>query len=382
MTPLFDHFVRTDPIPAINAESIFDGLNRLSWKNANEIRNLLETWYESYSIQNKKSFISRLRSKRNEDYQGAFFELFLHQLLIKMGFKVKVDPLIGGGNTPDFHAQSVTEEPFYLEARVVDPQSLRHSTREELVFDELNKLHSPDFMLDSQVRGKLTSNPRLKEIRAVFQSWIDQLDPQTINENGYDYFTSHSKSFQQGTRIITLRPVALDPGVKVNPVSRPFLPPVIADFVDSKRPIIGGIQEKPRRYKNLDRPLIVAINSLDLSGVSRSEILSVLFGNTENTGHEDSARIIPSPDNRNLKRVWSPSQNTNLSAIILFNELQPNSITQAPFCLYENPWAAYSIPSSLRNIPHAKVEGEIVNWYKGNSASTVLGISETWPGSR
>jgi hypothetical protein len=382
MTPLFDHFVRTDPIPAINAESIFDGLNRLSWKNANEIRNLLETWYESYSIQNKKSFISRFRSKRNEDHQGAFFELFLHQLLIKMGFKVEVDPLIGGGNTPDFHAQSVTEEPFYLEARVVDPQSLKHSTREELVFDELNKLHSPDFMLDSQVRGKLTSNPRLKEIRAVFQSWIDQLDPQTINENRYDYFTSHSKSFQQGNWIITLRPVALGPGVKVNPVSRPFLPPVIADFVDSKRPIIEGIQEKTQRYKNLDRPLIVAINSLDLSGVSRSEILSVLFGNTENTGHEDSARIIPSPDNRNLKRVWSPSQNTNLSAIILFNELQPNSITQAPFCLYENPWAAYSIQSSLRNIPHAKVEGEIVNWYKGNSASTVLGISETWPGSR
>ena len=110
MSPLFDRINRTDAVPSNNQESMFDGLNRLAWKNAEKIRNLLDRWFDDYPVNHQKELRGRFRSPRNADHQGAFFELFMHRLLMDLGFKIEVNPLTHLSNTPDFLAETTSRE--------------------------------------------------------------------------------------------------------------------------------------------------------------------------------------------------------------------------------------------------------------------------------
>ena len=82
---LFDQFERTDTIPARRTEPIFHALNRLAWKNADRIRELLEGWFVTYPVPHKKALQSRYRSQSDSHHQGAFFELILFQFLTRLG---------------------------------------------------------------------------------------------------------------------------------------------------------------------------------------------------------------------------------------------------------------------------------------------------------
>jgi hypothetical protein len=382
MSPLFDRIDRSDATPSDYQESIFDGLNRLAWKNAEKIRNLLDEWFADYPVDYQKELRGRFRSPRNSDHQGAFFELFVHRLLIDLGFKVEVNPLTHRSNTPDFLAETTSREKFYLDARVVEPQTLKNSPREERVFDELNKLHSPDFLLASMVRGELHSNPPLKRIRETFQAWIDQLHYEMVKDCHTGLSGKFSKSFEHDGWTLTLDPLVRLEHLRGTPNPRPFIPPPSADFVDSTIPIIQAVREKARRYRNLGSHLVVAVNALDLAGVDRSDILKALFGWAEVMEGGASAKITPTPGIRRADCIWSATKNTGVSAILLFNELQTNSIANAPVCLYENPWSSHSIPSFLRRVPRGIVDGEMIRWRTGESLRSVLGLPEHWPGPK
>lgn len=308
--------------------------------------------------------------------------MIAHRLLIDLGFKVEVNPLTHLSNTPDLLAETTSGEHFYLDARVVEPQTLKHSLREERVFDELNKLHSPDFLLASMVRGNLHSNPPLRRIRETFQTWIDQLHYKSVKDQHMTRGTKFSKSFEHEGWTLTLDPLVRLENLRGTPNPRPFIPPPSADFVDSTIPIIQAVREKARRYRNLGSPLVVAVNALDLSGVDRSDILKALFGWGEMMDEGASAKITPPPGIGRAKCVWNVTKDTSVSAILLFNELQTNSIAIAPVCLYENPWSSHPIPSCLRRFPHAIGDGEMIRWRNGESARSVLGLPEHWPGPK
>lgn len=382
MLRLFDQCDRTDALPARYYEPIFDGLNRLAWKNAERIRNLLDGWFVTYPVHHKMELRGRFRSQRNSDHQGAFFELFIHQLLIELGYIVEVNPLTRLGNTPDFLAEMTSGETFFLDARVVDPKTLKHSLSEELVFDELNKLHCPDFWLTAKVRGVLLSSPPLKKIRETFQAWIDQLNYENVRDNDCSFGKCFSQSFEHESWVLTLKPIAKGGEHRGRPGARPLIPPPKAEFVDSAKPIIQAIREKDRRYRNLGSPLVVAVNALDLSGVDRTDILQALFGWSELTDLPDSARITPPTGIGKKECLWTANKNSSVSAILLFNELQPNSMASAPMCLYENPWASHSIPASLRRVPHGLVEGGFIRWYPGEALNSILGLPQHWPGPK
>lgn len=382
MSLLFDQFDRTDGLPAKYIESLFGGLNRLDWKNAEKIRSLLEGWFVTYPGRYKKTLRPRFRSQRNSDHQGAFFELFVHQLLKQLDYKVQVNPTTRRGNTPDFLAETTSGEEFYLDARVVNPKTFQISPSEERVFDELNKLHCPDFWLAAKVRGMLLSTPPLKKMRHTFQQWIDELDYETVKNTVAGSEVPLSHSFIHGEWTLTLKPFAKGEDHRGKPNTRPFIPPPKAQFVDSTKPIVQAIREKARRYRNLGSPLVVAVNALDLSGVDRSDILQALFGWSAVAEVPDSTRITPPPGILKNECLWNPNKNTGVSAILLFNELQPNSIASAPICLYENPWASHLTPSSLRRVPHGIVEGEIISWHSGESLRSIFGLPENWPGPK
>src|SRR4051812_46909014 len=112
---LFDNIERQDKGPARHLEDSFSYYNRSARVGIAKIRAQLQEWFERYPRSDEAELAARFRA----DFQPAFFELFLHELSLRLGLEVTVHPDVGDGMStrPDF----LLSEPggtTYLEARV------------------------------------------------------------------------------------------------------------------------------------------------------------------------------------------------------------------------------------------------------------------------
>lgn len=93
-----------------------------------------------------------MRHPRAEAAQ-AFFELYVHELLLRLEYAVEVHPLSPAGEAthPDFLGFRRTEGGLFVEARVTMDQSEADAAAQARInqaYDALNRLDSPDFFLN------------------------------------------------------------------------------------------------------------------------------------------------------------------------------------------------------------------------------------------
>ena len=334
---------------------------------------LLEQWFKDYlraNKQDKQNLRRRFRSTRNSDFQGAFFELFIYRLLDKLDYEVCPSPHTPFG-TPDFLATESSGDSFYCEATIVDPKELKHSRRHETLINELHKLKCPNYLLLAKDDGKLSSNPPLAKMRHHFQTWIDQTAHTEIGSkpSGSD----PSCSYSHGEWTITLTAL---PSEQANrgKHGNSFIGLMQSFGIDSAAKLIGAAAQKARAYRKIDKPLLVAINTLDFSISEKLDVPLALFGWEQGTGEPDRVPIVPPSGTRRHDCIWDPNKNTTISAIVLFKGLQPNTVATATVCLYENPWARRPISPSLRRLPYAVVEDKHLVWKPGQALHSILGL--------
>jgi hypothetical protein len=120
---LFDERNRTDRRLPRRNEPLFDYLNDSARRPVVSLWELLETWFRSYPDSAKQELRGRFHSRKDSDHLGAFFELYLHELLCSMGFDVQVHPDLSSGRKthPDFLALKDGRPCFYLEATLTGP---------------------------------------------------------------------------------------------------------------------------------------------------------------------------------------------------------------------------------------------------------------------
>lgn len=381
-TKLFDEFVRIDAAPAKYQESLYDALNRLSWNNAATIRTTLEYWFSVYPKANKKDLQRRFISNRDTDHQGAFFELVLFTLLVKLGYEVTVNPLTSS-RTPDFLAKAPSGETFYLEATIAHPKTFRNSPSEKALFDEMNTLNCPDFSLSIRTRGTLNSTPKMAKNMRDVQAWINSLEYEQIRTNwaNKQQLPKYKLNFSGWTLIIEALPRS--PEKRGTKPHRPIgIGPMRVESVDSVKPIVEAVRKKAHKYRELGGPFVVVVNALDLAGTDRTDTLEALFGWEASTDDQSVSRIIAPQGGSKKNHIWNKNKNTNVSAVLLFSELQHSNMASASFCIYENPWSNYTSPNGLRRLPHALVDGDFITWYPGQTLRDILGLPAGWPGSK
>src|SRR5262249_44746022 len=104
---LFDRMERTDTGRATYAEGEFTYMNSSARWDVMQVRQLLESWFAKYPSEHQPELAGRFRAPGKRGLEPPFFELFLHQLLLRLGFRVTVHPpLIGTERRPDFLAES------------------------------------------------------------------------------------------------------------------------------------------------------------------------------------------------------------------------------------------------------------------------------------
>ena len=90
--PLFDDTKRTDARQQQIKESIFACLNRSARREIIEICGRLESWYERFPVEARDDLRGRFRGD-DHAHRGAFFELLIHEVLIRLDCIVEVQEI-------------------------------------------------------------------------------------------------------------------------------------------------------------------------------------------------------------------------------------------------------------------------------------------------
>ncbi|MGH9633646.1 MAG: hypothetical protein ACRD72_02300 [Candidatus Angelobacter sp.] len=185
---LFDLGVRTDTRFKGHSESEFAYLNQSARPSVLALHTLLEDWFQHFPNASQADLRSRFRSPDDNQHAGAFFELYVHELLRKLEHEITVHPGLSGVSThPDFLVRRSDGCQFFLEATLAGiPKKPEQgaSARIAQVYDVLNRLDSPDFFLHVRVNGSPSSPPPAAKLRTDVGKWLRTLDVEEVSRAG------------------------------------------------------------------------------------------------------------------------------------------------------------------------------------------------------
>jgi len=388
---LFDEIQRDDLGPALYAEPKSVYLNRSARPGAQKIRELLALWFSHYPEQDQLDLYGRFRSHDDAQYLSAFFELFLHELLLTLENRVEVHPVLQGNpRRPDFLVRPQVGSSYYVEAVVATDETREESAaraRMNAVYDVINRMDSPNFFIGMKVRGMPDTPPPGRQIRTFLQHQLADLDPDALGRafevGGFQalpHWPYHSEDWH-----VEFFPIPKSQGLRGRPGVRPIgIELGGLQRLDNRVAIRDAIVEKAGRYGELDLPYVVAVDAL-ADFVDRIDIMEALFGKERFIfrGGQDGADG-PEAAPRTPDGAWtSPNgpRYTRVSAVLMAIRLYPSSIPWSSICLYHNPWAARPYEGQINRLPRAAAASEDrMAWHDGISLGQLFQLAADWPG--
>lgn len=98
-------------------EPVFDYYNRSARRDVAVIREILEGWFTRFPGSAQADVRQRFRPQIERQHQGAFFELYLHELLTRLEYRIEAHPEVDEPTHPDFLLRK-EDRRFYLEATI------------------------------------------------------------------------------------------------------------------------------------------------------------------------------------------------------------------------------------------------------------------------
>lgn len=325
----------------------------------------------------------RLQSEDEQQRDSAAFELSLHELLLRLGCQIEVEPQVPRiQGRPDFHVWDPKGPECYLEAVTVsaEPKPRRASERAmRSLCDWLNrKLPRQDFLALVWYSGRAPVSFSRKKVFNFLMEKLGSVSYQEVLELtrsrgllAAPYWTYRlpgcAISFQLVPRAEHARgnqrvPVLQFPncGDEIN----------LDQMVERMR---DGVLEKAKKYRGLDKPLVVAL-SVPKWPITHVDVMLALFG-WDDVAHG----LTEGPELVKLGMprkhgVWLEGPSIDgihyrgLSAVLSWMDLNPGPAGKMDFCVYNNPWAAFPYEGAL-NLLHRCMIGT-----EGRS-DHVLGLS-------
>lgn len=346
----------------------------------------VEEMFERYPEKEKDGLRGRLRSDENNKHLSAFFELALHDFLLRQGCSViAVEPeLEHTAKSPDFLVETPQGGRFYLEATLaigLSPAEAGADRRLRDALQAIDSIHSPDFFLELNVSGKPIVPLRVRRIRERIERWLSELDYQSV-ANAWSTGIGAIPMFRyedHGVRF-RIRPVPRRASRGTRRKSRAIGSQMFgADSVQPQDAVRRSILAKSTRYGQLDVPYVVAVNAM-VDYADDDSVIDALFGTpavfVRHTldGFEDR-------HGRERDGVWRESRvrtNTRLSAVLSTEKLTPWSLGQRRARLVHNPWARHSFDSPF-SIDVVEVQGNRLRRTEGASLEEVFELPDGWP---
>jgi hypothetical protein len=377
---IFDNIPRDDTEPLPPGEAQFAYLNRSGRPEAARVRDKAEAWFASYPDTHRDDLLARFRSAIDDQHQSAFFELFLYHLLQTRGYKVlEIEPkLTQTDKSPDFLAENVRQERFYMEAvqaSGLSNQDVAARARLNTALSVIDSTPSPLHFLDLKVTGSPTKPLSINKLKAVLKSWIaglpadataKQVAPFIWDEHGAKIQLNawtRSKPDEKGRAI----------GVRRTPVMR----------IDPSQKIRPALKKKASRYGQLDHPYLVALNALSTHH-NELAVIDALLGTpyveiSKGPNGEEIVKDLRRPDG-----IWygppdGRPQNTRMSGVLALMRIDPWNFASKTGLLIPNPWAAKPLPQIGLGTAELVVVGDEYERKEGKPMHELLSIPANWP---
>ena len=385
---LFDDISRQDKSPRGYSEPLYDYLNRSARPSSEQIRSLLDEWYSHFPSDHKNELQRRFCSSDDLSHQSAFFELYMHELLLQSGFKLEVHPDIKGKSThPEFLAYLNNKPMFYLECTLaVGPKKeVSAEKRENIVYDTIDKLASPNFFIEVKVEGTPNTPPPGEKWRRFLDKKLAELDPDEFASNfetgELDSLPSWSRNHDGWN--VTFRAIPKSPEARgklgIRPIGIKWF-----DVIECKdhENIRNALKEKAGKYGKLKIPYIIAINSISYFCDDIS-IANAFFGDEKTTVTLYKNGSTKQKHGRHPNGAWigpQGPQNTRVSAALIFKYLLWGNIEKETPILWHNPWAQHPLIHEIWPLPQKIIDRQgRMEFKEGKNSSELFKLPYNCP---
>jgi hypothetical protein len=353
--PLFDDHQRDDEDYRRPNETTYAFLDRVSRPEFAGPRGMLNAWFDRWPADHREQLRARLMGKQPSDFDGAFWELYLHEIHARLGFTITIEPEIPDVPTrPDFLMER-EDGTSYLEATIVGPSAreVADQRREAEIIAIMNEAYHPDFSVRLQSFAVAPQQVAKSKVIAKVGKWLATLDWSIERSRMTDFRREPHHIEIDGTHLF-VNPYPRDPEVRGDR-SWPTVVSGSARFgVKNEPPMIrDDLEGKASKFGRPERPYISAVLcQRDL--VTELDVEQALFG-------PEAVSIPVGPDgpmgdprlSRDPQWFWQRGdrkQATRVSAVLSAIHLHAWSADVVPLRLWHNPWATL-LPNNSRPGP-------------------------------
>ena len=370
---LFDDIDREPETSMSNLYSAFVAVNQDGSPGGQDRRDKLESWFQKFPSDWQNDLRGRFTSKLHSAHEGAFLELFLHELLTNLGFRVEVHPTLPDSNDrPDFLVCDGSRC-FYLEAattgRRSGPFTLRNTEQE--IIEELEKLTSSDFNLLIEITGELSQPIRKAPLRSKFNKLLLEHDPDGVKATVDACGRNAAPSAQYETDSWRIQ-------AWLSPISRPARRRcesrrINVNFKSARRtnsidPVRNKLKDKSKNYGDPQLPLVIAVQTRDTFYNGRQHDMEVMFGNERILYVDDLPELDREPNG-----VLSTGHGMGIGAFLSVQRADIWNFPYASGCLYVNPsQSGIALPEALLRLPHGIVIQGKMTWFDGVEIGQLL----------
>lgn len=378
--------------PARHAEPTYEYLNCAAGVVYDRIREVMDEWYGNYPAEHRRELRGRMQGQPYPGFASVYFELYLHELLRRQGYRITVHPDLAPATTkrPEFLIESSNGERCIVEAITPSNQSANEQARQSNIHALYNAidggLDSPRCFLSIEIIDSSHVSISARNVIAFLETRLATVDPDALLEQftsvGFDALPVWTYE-ERGWRIL-LSPIPKPPEARGKPNRRPLgLFPQKPEWVEPRGSIADAVKKKASRYGNLNMPYVVAVNALD-AFVDHVHIMEALFGKEVIQFLTQDGNLVGEPELRRkldgrLFYNGTPI-NTRVSAVMVASNAAPWSVASGSPVLYLNPWAEHPYKGALRSLTRYEGDGEVMDLREGIHAREVFGLSEEWPG--
>ena len=379
---LFDDKVRIDLDPSHHNENTFDYYDRSARNDVSNVRQKLNDWFSGYPLSEQKE----LKSRFKKTFSSAYFELFIHELFKRQGFEIVIHPEVpNSSKRPDFLLKKNGLE-FYLEAKEARDKSAAQQALENRinqVYDSLNKIKSPNFLLCiDELILKTANQPSTRKAIEKIQTDSAKYDPDFLTDQLTRYGLERRATIEYEDvdlkLVVSLIPKG--PAARTSDGGRAIgMYPFETTWGGSEGSIKESFAKKANRYGDLDKPYVICINAIGMKGNGEIDVENALWGSIAWTWSTDPNN----PDERwerQLDGIFHDKKSprcTNVSGVLVTKVMEFN-IHVAQHWFAKHPYSKNELDFSIFELSHAFVsEGKIKKESKKTIAD-ILQVEATW----
>lgn len=294
---------RSDNTWANNGEHPLDWLNRSTLPRAKAMREFLNLNLSKMPIEISESLYHDLSNR----YHSAFFEIILGRLLQEVGFNIQYEVELNNGKRPDFLIDTQIGKIAIEATSPIFNSSVGSAYKKNNPLIKIIRDHTPDnWVVGIQKLPEIGLNDSKK----VFKRFINKKFSK-ITDNLPQLQIKINHEFKEGVIKLTLF-------YKRDRTNKIIFYPVVSYFENSKSRIEHTLNEKREQLKNIDIPVVLAIQGSN-TGTDLDDFDQVLFGSTYEQFNRDG-KLIDKGFIANGKFINSDKHST-YQAILAFNEV-------------------------------------------------------------